>query len=92
MIKNSTSPSLATNDIYLAALLLSKNYSLVKVIKNARRRIYFVFAGEGIEELRETYRKNRVRTFGESLTLVRHMMNEQQQRSISCPQNNQPQA
>ena len=67
---------LATNDMYLAALLLSKDYSLVKVIHNARRRVSFIFAGEGLRELRESYRRGRVCSFGESLTRVRQMMNE----------------
>ena len=91
MIKNTSSPShLATNDIYLAAFLLSKDYSLVKVIKNARRRISFVFTGEGVKELKALYRENRVRTFRESLKQVRHLM-DTSQRSNTCPIQNQPQ-
>lgn len=78
----SSQSRLATNDIYLAALLLSKDYSLVKVIRNARRRVSFIFAGDGLEELREAYRRGRVRSFGESLTRVRQLMNEQQ-RSVA---------
>ncbi len=92
MVENTTlaaaptsSTRLATNDIYLAALLLSKDYPLVKIIRNARRRVSFIFAGEGLQELREAFRRGRVRPFGESLSLVRHLMNEQNQRSVACP-------
>jgi len=89
MVENTTFPvsssssRLAANDIYLAALLLSKDIALVKVIRNARRRVSFIFVGEGLEELREAYRRCRVRSFGESLTLVRHLMNEQNDRSVA---------
>lgn len=91
MIKDSSSTSrLATNDIYLAAFLLSKDYSLVKVIKNARRRISFVFTGDGIEELKAAYRNGRVRTFRESLKQVRQLMDLNKKERTQCPMQNQP--
>ena len=80
MVKNTS--RLATNDIYLAALLLSKDYPLVKVIRNARRRVSFIFVGEGIEELRESFRAGRVRPFADSLKQVRHLR-DLNQRSVA---------
>jgi hypothetical protein len=75
-----------SNDLYFAALLHSQGYEL-EVIRNARRRVTFVFPFcPGVLAMREAYRSEKVmvdmRLFRESLTHVRRMMDEEQ-RSIA---------
>jgi hypothetical protein len=81
--------TLITNDIYLAAYLLSEGYNLTKVLRNDRRRISFLFAGKEIEELRQAYRSGHVyldiRSFREKLITIRRMM-DKKQRSEVCPE------
>ena len=78
--KYNTSPatSIITNDLYLAAFLLSTGCSLSKVERNERKRLSFVFSGERVRELREAYKQGPVRldmrTFRDSLLHIRHLM------------------
>ena len=81
-----TSPCIITNDLLLASFLHSVGCTLDRVQRNERRRVSFVFTGERVRELREAYRTGPVRldmrSFRESLTHVRRMMDEEQ-RSIA---------
>jgi len=83
--------TLITNDIYLAAYLLSEGYHLSKVLRNERRRISFLFVGKEIEELRQAYRSGHVyldiHSFREKLITIRRMM-DTKQRSEVCPKSN----
>jgi hypothetical protein len=45
-----------TCDIYLAALLLCRQCTLVRVLKNERRRVSFVLEGEQADQIRKEYR------------------------------------
>jgi len=81
-----TSPCIITNDLFLASFLHSVGCTLDRVQRNERRRVSFVFTGERVHELREAYRTGPVkldmRSFRESLTHVRRMMDEEQ-RSVA---------
>jgi hypothetical protein len=73
---------IVTNDIYLAAFLLSKACPLVDVLRNGGRRLSFVFEGEDVEALRETYKAGSVCSFRDGLNRVREILHEQQ-RSVA---------
>jgi len=79
-------PTIITNDLFLASFLHCVGCTLDRIEKNERRRVSFVFTGERVRELREAYRTGPVkldmRSFRESLTHVRRMMDEEQ-RSIA---------
>lgn len=82
-------PRIVTNDRVLAAYLLSEGCELDRLVKNARRRVSFVFAGEKARRLREAYRGGEIRLqvhpFRESLVTVRRKMAETK-RSTPCPE------
>lgn len=89
MVKNSSYPVAAstvsrivTNDIYLAAFLLSKACHLVDVLRNGGRRLSFVFEGEDVEALRQMYKAGCVCSFRDGLSRVREILHEQQ-RSVA---------
>ncbi|MDG5817155.1 hypothetical protein QA601_18815 [Chitinispirillales bacterium ANBcel5] len=82
------SASIITNDLYLAAFLHSVGCSLDHLEHNGRRRVSFVFIGDRCRELRQAYLTGPVkldmRSFRESLSLIRHMMDgENEQRSAA---------
>ena len=83
-----TSPTIVTNDLYLAAFLHCVGCSLDHVEHNGRRRLSFVFVGERVRELRHAYRTGPVkldmRSFRESLTHIRRLVDGgNEQRSVS---------
>ena len=79
--------AIVTNDLYLAAFLHCVGCTLDHVEKNERRRISFVFIGERVRELREAYRTGPVRldlrSFRDSLSHIRRLMDSGEQRSVS---------
>jgi len=83
------SPTIITNDLYLAAFLHCTGCTLDHVQPNERRRLSFVFVGERVRELREAYQTGPVRldmrSFRESLLYIRRLMDsgEPEQRSLS---------
>ena len=72
------SPTIITNDLYLAAFLHCTGCTLDHVQPNERRRLSFVFVGERVRELREAYQTGPVRldmrSFRESLLFIRRLM------------------
>jgi hypothetical protein len=86
-INHEEAASIITNDLYLAAFLHSVGCTLDHVQKNERRRISFVFIGERVRELREAYRTGPVRldmrTFKDSLTLIRRLTSGEEKWSIA---------
>jgi hypothetical protein len=72
---SATLPSIITNDLFLAAFLVTVGCTLDRIEKNERRRVSFVFVGERCRELREAYRTGPVhldmRTFRENLNQLR---------------------
>lgn len=86
----STISRIITNDLYLAAYLLSQGKELDKILRNGRRRLSFVLAGERVGELKDAYNEGPVyldvRSFRESLTHIRKIM-DTEQRSVPCPKN-----
>ncbi|MDG5817126.1 hypothetical protein QA601_18665 [Chitinispirillales bacterium ANBcel5] len=81
------SQSIITNDLYLAAFLHSVGCSLDHLEHNGRRRVSFVFIGDRCRELRQAYLTGPVkldmRSFRESLSLIRRLTcAEQQRRSV----------
>ena len=70
-----SSPTIITNDLFLAAFLSTVGCTLDRIEKNERRRMSFVFIGERVQELREAYRTGPVhvdmRTFRENLNQLR---------------------
>jgi hypothetical protein len=80
-------PTIITNDLFLAAFLHCLGCTLDRTQRNERRRISFVFVGERVRELREAYRTGPVkldmRSFRESLTIIRRLMGDEEQRSIA---------
>ena len=46
------SPTIVTNDLFLAAFLVTVGCTLDRIEKNERRRVSFVFTGERVRELR----------------------------------------
>jgi len=85
---SAATPTIITNDLYLAAFLHCVGCTLDHVQHNERRRMSFVFAGERVRELREAYQTGPVkldmRLFRESLLFIRRLMGgEPEQRSFS---------
>ena len=85
------SPTIVTNDLYLAAFLHCVGCTLDHVERNGRRRVSFVFVGERVRELRHAYRSGPVkldmRSFRESLTHIRRLIDGgSEQRSVSHAQ------
>jgi hypothetical protein len=83
-----SSPTIITNDLYLAAFLHCTGCALDHVQPNERRRLSFVFVGDRVRELREAYQTGPVkldmRTFRESLLYIRRLMDGgNEQRSLS---------
>ena len=87
-----TTSGLITNDLYLAAFLHCVGCELDHVERNGRRRVSFVFRGDGrVREHREAYRSGPVRLdmrcFRESLIHIRRQMDgAREQRSSVCAQ------
>jgi hypothetical protein len=82
------SPTIITNDLYLAAFLHCTGCTLDHMQPNERRRLSFVFVGERVRELREAYQTGPVkldmRSFRESLLYIRRLMDGgNEQRSLS---------
>lgn len=77
---SAASPSIITNDLFLAAFLVSAGCTLDRIEKNERRRVSFVFVGERVRELREAYRTGPVhidmRDFREHLNRLRDRLGE----------------
>jgi hypothetical protein len=69
-----------TNDLFMAAFLVSVGCTLDRIEKNERRRVSFVFTGERVNELREAYRTGPVhldmRLFRENLNRLRDRLAE----------------
>lgn len=67
--------TIITNDLFLAAFLLTVGCTLDRIEKNERRRVSFVFVGKRCRELREAYSTGPVhvdmRTFRENLNELR---------------------
>jgi len=80
------SATVITNDLYLAAFLHCVGCTLERVQRNERRRVSFVFVGERVAQLREAYRSGPVhldmRLFRESLSHIRRLMDDGEQRSM----------
>jgi hypothetical protein len=72
--------TIITNDLFLAAFLVSVGCTLDRIEKNERRRVSFVFVGERCRELREAYRTGPVhvdmRDFRENLNRLRDRLGE----------------
>jgi hypothetical protein len=68
-------PTIVTNDLFLAAFLVTVGCTLDRIERNDRRRVSFVFTGERVRELREAYRTGPVhvdmRNFRENLNQLR---------------------
>jgi hypothetical protein len=73
-------PTIITNDIFLASFLHCVGCMLERVERNDRRRVSFVFMGERVRELRESYRTGKVsldiRLFRDSMNLIRDRVSE----------------
>jgi len=72
--------TIITNDLFLAAFLVSVGCTLDRIEKNERRRVSFVFMGERVRELREAYRTGPVHVdmcaFRENLNRLRDRLGE----------------
>ena len=68
--------SVITNDIYLAAYLDYSGFALVRMCRNERRRVSFIFAGQYVERLRDAYNTGFVsvnfRAYKDSLARIRY--------------------
>jgi len=86
-----TETRILTNDVYLAAFLLTRECNVSEVVKNDRRRISFVIEGERAASLRRAYKRGpvylNVRSFREKLITIRRMM-DAKQRSAIWPKSN----
>lgn len=84
---------LLTNDVYLAAYLLTQGCRLRDTVRNDRRRVSFVVEGDNVRGLRHAYRSGpvylNVRFFREKLLTLRRQM-DGKQRSAPCPQTESP--
>ena len=73
---------LITNDLYLAAFLLSQGCELCGLVRNDRRRLSFVFSGSDVGLFRAEYESGivrlNVRSFRDNLLTVRRKMDEEQ--------------
>jgi hypothetical protein len=69
-----------TNDLFMAAFLVSVGCTLDRVETNGRKRVSFVFTGERVNELREAYRTGPVhldmRLFRDNLNRLRDLLGE----------------
>jgi hypothetical protein len=74
--------TIITNDLFLASFLHCVGCTLSRVERNERRRVSFVFTGERVCELRESYRSGKVsldiKLFRDSMNLIRNRMDEAQ--------------
>jgi hypothetical protein len=81
-------PTIITNDIFLASFLHCVGCMLDRVERNERRRVSFVFIGERVRELRESYRTGKVsldiRLFRDSMNFIRDRMNTALASSAGC--------
>jgi hypothetical protein len=72
--------TIITNDLFLAAFLVSAGCELDRIEKNDRRRVSFVFVGSRVRGLREAYRTGPVhidmRNFRENLNRLRDRLGE----------------
>jgi hypothetical protein len=79
-LPDSSTATIITNDLFLAAFLCTVGCTLDRIEKNARRRVSFVFVGERCRELREAYRTGPVhvdmRDFRENLNRLRDRLGE----------------
>lgn len=84
----SSLPRTITSDRFLAAFLLSQGYELDKVVENERRRVGFVFVGDGVKECKRIFRERPVlvdmRSFRRNLDTVYSHVHEKRRRA-SCP-------
>lgn len=78
MATQSVQEKIITNDLYLAAFLLSKGCELVQAGRNNRKRISFVLSGKEASTLRDVYRSGNVslnvRSYRDSIQQIRRMM------------------
>lgn len=86
---------IVTNDLYLAAYLLCTGSRLCGVVRNDRRRVSFIVAGEHVHRLRAQYRGGMVRlnmrSFRDSLITIRRRM-DTEQRSAAHESTGKPDA
>jgi hypothetical protein len=79
-LPDSSTATIITNDLFLAAFLVSVGCTLARIEKNERRRVSFVFVGERVRELREAYRTGPVHVdmcaFRENLNRLRDRLGE----------------
>lgn len=83
--------TIITNDIYLAAYLDCSGVALVRVCRNDRRRVSFVFGGRYVDRLRDAYNTGFVsvnfRAYKDSLARIRYQKDKNfEQRSDLCPE------
>jgi hypothetical protein len=79
-LPDSSTATIITNDLFLAAFLCTVGCTLDRIEKNERRRVSFVFVGERVRELREAYRTGPVqldmRDFRENLNRLRDRLGQ----------------
>jgi len=77
-----TQSHLVTNDLYLAAFLMSQGCEMCGMIRSKRRRLSFVFDGPKVRILRTEYESGtvclNVRSFKDNLLNVRRKMDAEQ--------------
>ena len=75
-------PHIVTNDLYLAAFLMSQGCEMCGMIRSKRRRLSFVFDGPRVRVLRTEYESGtvclNVRSFKDNLLSVRRRMDAEQ--------------
>ena len=85
----SSVPAVLTNDVYLAAYLLTQDCRLAKVVHNDRQRVSFLVEGVHASILRKHYRRGpvtvNVRFLRKNILTLRRLM-DGKQRSTSCPE------
>ena len=78
-----------TNDLYLAAYLMTQDCRLAKVVHNDRRRVSFLMEGVHADTLRKHYRRGpvtvNVRFLRKNILTLRRLM-DGKQRSTPCPE------
>jgi hypothetical protein len=89
-IKDLSSKSrIQTNDIYLAAYLMTQDCRLAEVLRNERRRVSFLVEGVQADILRKHYRRGpvtvNVRFLRKNILTLRRLM-DGKQRSTPCPE------
>lgn len=88
---NAASPNstVLTNDVYLAAYLLTQDCRLAQVLHNERRRVSFLVEGVQADTLRKHYRRGpvtvNVRFLRKNILTLRRLM-DGKQRSAPCPE------